>query len=112
MRKWWPPYHHKTQEKGFPMSSVTTSATSTSLSTFLQSALTIAKDDTLKAALPILNTFFANIAANSSPNNLLAQLAALQVNLLAALPSIEQQVIKDLAALIQQEVNELTAAAA
>jgi hypothetical protein len=80
-----------------------------SISAFVQAAITIVKDDALTGALPVLNGFFTNIQANPSTANLTAQSAALEVALLAALPNIEGQVIKDMAALVQSQIDALIA---
>jgi len=89
------------------MSNGTTPASATG--SLLSAILSAVKNDALKLALPIVSAFFTNIAANPDRLNILAQLAALQVNLLAALPNIEAALVKDIAAMLQAEIATLTA---
>lgn len=77
------------------------------LGALLQQILTAVKNDALKTALPIINNFFQSVSANPSQSNIVAQLAALQVNLLAAIPNLEESVAKDVATIMQTEVNTL-----
>jgi len=87
-------------------------ATATSLGGFLQAILNAVKGDVLKDGLPAINAFFTSIVNNPSQANILAQVAAVQVNLLAALPNLQMDVTKDLASIVQNEVNALLASTA
>jgi hypothetical protein len=89
-----------------------TTGTTLALGTFLQSLITIVKTDALKDGLPIISAFFANISANPTQANIVAQLAVLEVSLMAALPNLESDIIKDLVALLQQQAAALTASIA
>lgn len=82
-------------------------STPTPLGTLLQQIISAVEKDVVKDALPVINTFFTNIIANPANLNIVAQLAALQVNLLAALPTVESDVAKDVAALLQAYINNL-----
>lgn len=67
------------------------------LNDIVSQAVTTAKSDVLKAALPILAAFFNSIAADSSAINLTVQLAKLNADLLAALPGIEHDILSGIA---------------
>lgn len=80
-----------------------------SIAAFLTQLIAIAKDDTLKIALPIIATFISNVAENTSGVNIVAQLGALQAELAAALPNDEQAIVKDVSTILQAEVTALEA---
>lgn len=80
------------------------------ITAFLNQVIAFAKNDVLKAALPIISQFLTNVSSDPSTLNITAQLVALEGNLLAALPSTEAQVIKDINAVLQQQIAALQAA--
>lgn len=73
----------------------------------LKSLLDLAKNDALKAALPALAVFFTNVSTNTSPANVMGQLAKLQIDLLTQLPTIEKDLFSAIAQLITNEVASL-----
>ena len=78
----------------------------------MQGIIAIAKTDSLKVALPVINGFLGQLVANPSVSNVAMQAAAFQVNIMAALPNLESDAIHDLAALVQTQVNTLAASVA
>lgn len=58
-----------------------------------------------EVALPLLNTAFAAIEANPTPQVVAAQSAALSLSVLAALPTLEGDAIKDIAVDAQSKIN-------
>ncbi len=82
----------------------------TSFGAALSAILSVLKTDTLKAALPLINTFLSNVIANPSQINIVAQASALQVNLIAALPSLESNVASDVAKILQAQIAALVPA--
>ncbi len=82
------------------------------MNALLQAILAAVKTDALKVALPIIQQFFSDVAANPSQSNIVAKLAKLQVDLMAALPDLQAAVAKDLATILEAEINTLVAAKA
>jgi hypothetical protein len=81
----------------------------TSIGTVLRAILTVARNNAVAAALAPVNTLLTSVQQNADPVNVVAQVAAFQVNLLAAVPNLEQATVKDVASIVQQEVNALAA---
>lgn len=82
----------------------------TSFGAALSAILSVLKTDTLKSALPLINTFLSNVIANPSQINIVAQASALQVNLIAALPTLESNVASDVAKILQAQIAALVPA--
>ena len=86
-------------------------STTTTFGTLLSAIVQAVKNDAIKTELPILTTFFQSLENNSSQENVVAQLAALEVSVLASGPNVEQAIVKDIATLLQQETATLAASA-
>ena len=75
------------------------------LAALLDSALQIAADDSISAALGPANTVLTNLQANGSASNLTAQALAFQAGIVTALPNLENEVIEQIAAVVQKTVD-------